>query len=274
MSVGFIRDKLEIKFLILYIASRVSEPMPLAELQELTMCDDGIDYFDFAECLNDLVNTEHLRLADERYCITPKGLRNSEICESSLPYSVRIRADKNLGEYQKLLVRRKEKNWFYRKTEPFFEGLNNLYARSLAAFLRRRMVAVPVMLAALIGCAIMWSNVPAEMAPLEDRSSITIRTTGPEGVTYEYMRDYTEDINALADSLMPDAEFITARVSSGSDYAQGPEGARLHADGGGREALQGGAQQDRRPRLRAAAEHLRRTPRRHACAVCAASHQH
>ncbi len=120
----------------------------------------------------------------------------------------------------KLLVRRKEKNWFYRKTEPFFEGLNNLYARSLAAFLRRRMVAVPVMLAALIGCAIMWSNVPAEMAPLEDRSSITIRTTGPEGVTYEYMRDYTEDINALADSLMPDAEFITARVSSGSGNIQ------------------------------------------------------
>ena len=37
MSVGFIRDKLEIKFLILYIAARVSEPVCLAELQELTM---------------------------------------------------------------------------------------------------------------------------------------------------------------------------------------------------------------------------------------------
>ena len=60
MSVGFIRDKLEIKFLILYIAARVSEPVRLAELQELTMCDDGIDYFDFAECLSDLVNTQHI----------------------------------------------------------------------------------------------------------------------------------------------------------------------------------------------------------------------
>ena len=96
MSVGFIRDKLEIKFLILYIMARVGESVPLAELQELTMCDDGIDYFDFAECLNDLVATEHLRLENESYTITPKGLRNSEICESSLPYSVRIRADKNL----------------------------------------------------------------------------------------------------------------------------------------------------------------------------------
>ena len=49
MSVGFIRDKLEIKFLILYIAARVAEPLPLEGMQELTMCDDGIDYFAFSE---------------------------------------------------------------------------------------------------------------------------------------------------------------------------------------------------------------------------------
>ena len=108
MGVGFIRDKLEIKFLILYIMARVGEGVPLAELQELTMCDDGIDYFAFAECLNDLVETEHLNFSEDRYCITPKGLRNSEICESSLPYSVRIRADKNLTEYRKVLVRRQQ----------------------------------------------------------------------------------------------------------------------------------------------------------------------
>ena len=120
----------------------------------------------------------------------------------------------------KLLVRREEKNWFYRKTEPLFEGMNRIYLKWLTAFLRRRWVAIPVMVVALGAAAWMWVSVPAEMAPLEDRSSITIRTSGPEGVTYEYMRDYTEDINRLADSLMPDAEFITARVSSGSGNIQ------------------------------------------------------
>lgn len=109
MSVGFIRDKLEIKFLILYIAARVSEPLPLEGMQELTMCDDGIDYFDFSECLNDLVKTEHLKLSDDgRYGITAKGLRNSEICESSLPYSVRLRVDKNISAYNKMLLRRNQ----------------------------------------------------------------------------------------------------------------------------------------------------------------------
>ncbi len=62
----------------------------------------------------------------------------------------------------------------------------------------------------------LWSAIPAEMAPLEDRSQISINTRGSEGATYEYMRDYTEDINRLVDSLVPEATSVTARVSSGS----------------------------------------------------------
>ena len=54
------------------------------------------------------------------------------------------------------------------------------------------------------------------MAPLEDRSSITINTRGAEGITYEYIRDYTEDLNRMVDSMVPEAKSITARVSSGS----------------------------------------------------------
>ena len=120
----------------------------------------------------------------------------------------------------KLLVRREKKNIFYLKTEPFFQGLNNLYSRGLNAFLRHRTIAIVIMAVTLIASAWLWISIPAEMAPLEDRSSITIRTTGPEGVTYEYMRDYTESINTLADSIMPDAAFITARVSDGSGNIQ------------------------------------------------------
>ncbi|MBR2946020.1 MAG: efflux RND transporter permease subunit [Bacteroidaceae bacterium] len=120
----------------------------------------------------------------------------------------------------KLLVRREEKNWFYRVTEPFFEGMNRMYARGLTYFLKHRIISIVIMVVALSASVWMWTTIPAEMAPLEDRSKITIRTMGPEGVTYEYMRDYTEDINRLADSLMPDAAFITARVSDGGGNVQ------------------------------------------------------
>lgn len=106
---GFIHDKLEIKFLILYITARVIEPIPFDTVWDLAMCDEGVDYFDFAECLSDLVRTEHLTLsADGLYAITDKGLRNSRICESSLPYSVRLRTDKNVAEYNRRLLRRNQ----------------------------------------------------------------------------------------------------------------------------------------------------------------------
>ena len=109
----------------------------------------------------------------------------------------------------KLLIKREKQSWFYRKTEPFFEGMNRIYSRSLAAFLRKRWIALPFTAATILIIGFLWNYIPAEMAPLEDRSQISI-------ITYEYIRDYTEDINLLVDSITPDAEAVTARVSSGS----------------------------------------------------------
>lgn len=107
MSVGFIRDKLEIKFLILYVMAGVAEPMPLSDIQALTMIDDGIDYFDFSQCLNELVTTGHLHINEEQqYAITSKGLKNSEICKTSLPYSVRLKADRLVAAHRQELLRR------------------------------------------------------------------------------------------------------------------------------------------------------------------------
>lgn len=103
---GFISDKLEIKFLILYIAARVIGPVPFEVLQDLSMCDGGVDYFTFAECLADLVRTEHLTLDDGDCTPTEKGRRNSAICESSLPYSVRMQVEQNLVGYNEQLKRK------------------------------------------------------------------------------------------------------------------------------------------------------------------------
>ena len=116
----------------------------------------------------------------------------------------------------KILKRRTKQNWLYRKTEPFFLGLNNIYYKSLNGFLKVRWVAIPVLIAmfALIGKY--WNEIPAETAPMEDRSQITINTRGAEGVSYEYMRDYTEEITSIVDSIIPDAVAVTSRVSNGS----------------------------------------------------------
>lgn len=95
---GFIHDKLEIKFLILYILTRAVEPLDFPTLTDLTMCDEGVDYFQYVEALAELVKTDHLNQAEKnRYTITEKGVKNGAICESSLPYSVRMHADRELS---------------------------------------------------------------------------------------------------------------------------------------------------------------------------------
>ena len=116
----------------------------------------------------------------------------------------------------KILKRRKVQPWFYRKTEPFFAGLNNIYEKSLNAFMKARWLAIPVSIGTLVLIWYLWGTIPAEMAPMEDRSQITINTRGAEGVSYEYMRDYTEEISSIVDSIVPDAQSVTARVSSNS----------------------------------------------------------
>ena len=120
----------------------------------------------------------------------------------------------------KLLKHREKQNWIYRKTEPFFEGMNRVYSRSLNAFLRKRVIAIPFTIITLVLIGYLWGEIPAEMAPLEDRSQINIRTRAAEGSSYEYIRDYTEEINTLVDSIVPDAAFVSARVSSGSGNIQ------------------------------------------------------
>lgn len=102
---GFIHDKLDIKFLILYLMARVAGPVDFATLADLAFCDDGVTYFDFAESVAELVSTGHLTLEGDQYAITDKGRRNGAACESSLAFSVRRKCDRNLARVNAVLRR-------------------------------------------------------------------------------------------------------------------------------------------------------------------------
>ncbi len=104
---GFIQDKLEIKFLLLYIASRLIEPVPFEAMQELAMIDDGVDFFDFSECMNDLVTSGHL--TPRRTGSMPsrkRGCATGRSANRAFPDSVRLAADKNITVFNQKLRRR------------------------------------------------------------------------------------------------------------------------------------------------------------------------
>lgn len=82
---GFIHDKLDIKFLILYFMARVAAPIDFPTLTELTVCDDGIGYFEFAEAVSELVESGHLTLEDGLYSITEKAVKTAQPVRAASP---------------------------------------------------------------------------------------------------------------------------------------------------------------------------------------------
>lgn len=94
---GYIRDKLDVKVLVLYLTSRTAAPIDFPTLTDLSMCDEGVDYFMFSEAVSDLIESGHLLLAEQRYSITEKGRKICSICENDLPASIRQKCDRNLA---------------------------------------------------------------------------------------------------------------------------------------------------------------------------------
>ena len=102
---GFIQDELDLKLLVLYIMDRAAGPLTFLQLLELALCDGGVDYFSLTQAVGHMVSTGQLSQDGDRYAITEKGRRNSAICESSLPYSVRMHCDENLLKVNEALRR-------------------------------------------------------------------------------------------------------------------------------------------------------------------------
>ena len=103
---GFIHDKLDIKLLVLYIMDRVAAPIDFATLTDLALCDSGVDYFQFAEAVAELLESGHLMQDGEFYAVTDKGRRTCAAGESSLSSVIRRRCDQRLAPLNQALKRK------------------------------------------------------------------------------------------------------------------------------------------------------------------------
>lgn len=111
--------------------------------------------------------------------------------------------------------------WFYKKTEPFFVGMESGYKRLLTAFMNVRWMAWVIVLACIGIIVLVMGNLQSEIAPMEDRSSIRLTVTAPEGTSYNSMQRISDNIsNFLIDSV-PENDFVQARTPGGF----GPGGA-------------------------------------------------
>ena len=105
--------------------------------------------------------------------------------------------------------------WFYKKTEPFFTGMESGYKRLLQGFMKIRWTAWLVVLVCGGIIYFVLGSLKSEIAPLEDKSSIRLTVTAAEGTSYNYMQKLTDNIsNYLIDSI-PERDFVQARTPAG-----------------------------------------------------------
>ncbi len=91
---GFIYESLDLKILILFIMRRIPGEIETERLLTLCQTDGAVSYFDFTVCLEELQESGQVVLEDGYCRITERGRHNAETVESSLPFSVRQRAEK------------------------------------------------------------------------------------------------------------------------------------------------------------------------------------
>ncbi len=115
----------------------------------------------------------------------------------------------------KILKAHSHHNWLYRKTEPFFEWLHNVYRKSLTSFLKRPLWALIIMVIAFAAIFVIGKTLPSEMAPLEDRSALMIRSVAPEGTGFEYMNQYMDELTKIMQKKTPEAERLITITAPG-----------------------------------------------------------
>jgi len=115
----------------------------------------------------------------------------------------------------RMLRHRERPNWFYRKTEPFFNSLTEGYKQSLEAFMRIRWVAFVIILVSAGGIYYLMRTLPSELSPNEDRSGLRIGVTGPEGASYEFMDEYMNELAQLVNDSIQGIDNMVAMTSPG-----------------------------------------------------------
>ena len=105
----------------------------------------------------------------------------------------------------RILKRREKHNWLYAKTEPFFTGMSEAYGRALTGFLKVRWVALIIIVSSVGLIYWLGTTLPAELAPMEDRSEFRLMATAPEGTSYGSMANTMDSLTEFVKREVPEA---------------------------------------------------------------------
>lgn len=104
---GFIRDMMDVKVLVLFVLSRANYPMTTQEIYELCFQDECLSYFDVCTAIPEMVTSGHLAETEGgRYEITERGRQDGQLTQDSIAFTVRQRAEDAVTRYNRQLRRK------------------------------------------------------------------------------------------------------------------------------------------------------------------------
>jgi multidrug efflux pump len=120
----------------------------------------------------------------------------------------------------KFLKTRHKRSKAYNASEKYFIAMNRVYQKSLDTFLANKYIAIAILGSSFVLIYILFKNIPAEMAPLEDRSSFNVNVSSQEGSTYEFNQTYITEVAQLIEKIIPDYDKITERAWGGGGFVR------------------------------------------------------
>ncbi|HEY0046205.1 MAG TPA: efflux RND transporter permease subunit, partial [Flavobacterium sp.] len=108
-----------------------------------------------------------------------------------------------------------KKSKFYELTEPYYVKLNEGYANALSGFMKRKWLSFPILIVCVGLIGLFFSILPKETAPYDDRSSLGVNVTAPEGASYEYTDRFMQELSELIDDSIPEKKVALIITSPG-----------------------------------------------------------
>ncbi len=114
----------------------------------------------------------------------------------------------------RMLTKSKQEYRFLRYVRMPIDYILTRYPGWLKRFMRYRVWSFPAVIVMAVGVFLLFTNLPTELAPLDDKSAMTIISTAPEGLSYEMMDEYQLQLIELLDTL-PEVDYLLSVTSPG-----------------------------------------------------------
>jgi hydrophobic/amphiphilic exporter-1 (mainly G- bacteria), HAE1 family len=111
----------------------------------------------------------------------------------------------------------------YNFMERFFNGMRNLYERTLTRVLRYRRTTMAVTIIMTIATVWLFTKIPTGLLPPDDIGGITARTEGAQGISFEEMKRHQQE---LAEIVLqdPNVEAFMSSVGAGGSRVESNSG--------------------------------------------------